>query len=70
MKYKSKCLSHLNPTVKKVIDFKKKSAPILCVECGYEFRKIIRPSTFEIRCPKCHGYDTEIGVTYYMTGRN
>jgi len=33
--------------------------PITCLECGHRFSRAIGPRTFEIRCPKCHGYDTE-----------
>lgn len=32
---------------------------IECNECGHKFKRTIRENTFEIRCPKCHGYDTE-----------
>ena len=40
---------------------KKKVKPknCVCIECGHEFNKKIGPRTFEIRCPKCHGYDVE-----------
>lgn len=30
-----------------------------CMECGYEFKKIVTLRTIEVKCPKCHGYDTE-----------
>ena len=33
--------------------------PIKCMECGHKFTKAITARTYEIRCPKCHGYDTE-----------
>ena len=32
---------------------------IVCNECGHRFKRTIGPNTFEIRCPKCRGYDTE-----------
>lgn len=32
---------------------------IRCNECGHIFSRKIGPRTFEIRCPKCKGYDTE-----------
>lgn len=31
-----------------------------CMECGNKFKKKIGPKTFEVKCPKCGGYDTEI----------
>lgn len=33
---------------------------IVCHECGHTFRKRIGRNTFEVRCPKCHGYDTDV----------
>jgi Zn finger protein HypA/HybF involved in hydrogenase expression len=30
-----------------------------CNECGKKFKRTIKKNTYEIRCPKCHGYDTE-----------
>ena len=30
-----------------------------CNECGKRFKKIITKNTFEVKCPKCKGYDTE-----------
>jgi DNA-directed RNA polymerase subunit RPC12/RpoP len=32
---------------------------MLCVECGHRFVKKLGRNTYEVRCPKCHGYDTE-----------
>lgn len=32
---------------------------MICNECGKEFKKKIGPNTFEVKCPKCGGYDTE-----------
>jgi Zn finger protein HypA/HybF involved in hydrogenase expression len=30
-----------------------------CDECGHTFTKKIGPNTYEVKCPKCGGYDTE-----------
>ena len=30
-----------------------------CIECGHKFKKKLGPRTFEVRCPKCKGYDVE-----------
>jgi PHP family Zn ribbon phosphoesterase len=38
---------------------KGKGMLIHCNECGHQFRKKIGPKTYEIKCPKCGGYDTE-----------
>lgn len=32
---------------------------IKCYECGHTFWKTLSKHTFEVQCPKCHGYDTE-----------
>jgi hypothetical protein len=32
-----------------------------CIECGHKFRKKLGPRTYEIQCPKCKGYDVELG---------
>jgi len=40
--------------------------PIMCMECGHVFKRNIGPRTYEIKCPKCGSYDTEIG-TYRPT---
>ena len=34
-------------------------AKIICLECGAKFNKLITAHTFEIKCPKCGGIDTE-----------
>ena len=39
---------------KKTFKFKFK-----CVECGKVFMKKLTPKTFEVQCPKCHGFDVE-----------
>lgn len=31
-----------------------------CNECGKVFRKVLRPGTVEVQCPKCGGFDTEV----------
>jgi len=33
--------------------------PMVCQECGHRFKKTIGKGTFEVKCPKCGGYDTE-----------
>ena len=38
---------------------KSMSTPMVCIECGKKFKKVIGPKTIEVRCPKCKGYDTE-----------
>jgi Zn finger protein HypA/HybF involved in hydrogenase expression len=35
---------------------------IVCLECGHHFKRTIQATTVEIKCPRCGGYDTEIGV--------
>lgn len=37
-----------------------KKSDIHCLECGHTFQRAIGRSTFEIKCPKCGGYDTEV----------
>jgi Zn finger protein HypA/HybF involved in hydrogenase expression len=32
----------------------------VCNECGKEFTRHLGPKTYEIQCPKCKGYDTEL----------
>jgi len=32
---------------------------LVCNECGKRFKRTIKANTVEIKCPKCHGYDTE-----------
>lgn len=34
--------------------------PMQCNECGKEFKKRLNVQPFEVKCPKCGGYDTEI----------
>lgn len=38
----------------------KVKTPMECLECGNKFSKTIRPSTVEVKCPKCGGFDTEV----------
>lgn len=38
-----------------------------CNECGATFKKKVGPKTYEVKCPKCGGYDTEIGQSYLMS---
>ncbi len=35
------------------------STNMKCMECGKRFKKKIGKSTYEVKCPKCGGYDTE-----------
>ena len=35
------------------------STQMQCMECGHKFKKKLGKNTFEVRCPKCKGYDTE-----------
>lgn len=30
-----------------------------CLECGNKFPRTITSHTYDVRCPKCGGYDTE-----------
>lgn len=34
---------------------------IQCMECDHRFTRKVSPRLYEIKCPKCGGYDTEIG---------
>lgn len=31
----------------------------VCNECGHRFQHTIGPRTFDVKCPKCGGYDCE-----------
>ncbi len=33
---------------------------IECLECGHTFYKKIGLNTYEIKCPKCGSYDTDL----------
>lgn len=33
---------------------------MVCNECGRKFKKTIKASTYEVKCPGCGGYDTEV----------
>lgn len=33
---------------------------MICRECGKIFKKSIGPRTFEVKCPKCGGYDVDV----------
>jgi Zn finger protein HypA/HybF involved in hydrogenase expression len=37
---------------------KKEPSEVVCLECGKRFKK--RITGFEVKCPKCGSYDTEI----------
>jgi transcription antitermination factor NusG/phage FluMu protein Com len=43
-------------------DKKTKDAVALmeCMECGHKFKKNLSSNTFEVKCPKCGGYDVEV----------
>ena len=46
---------------------KKTTTRMECLECGKLFSKHLGPCTYEVRCPKCGSYDTDladVGVTY------
>ena len=47
-------LDEVKPKSKKSFKFK-----FNCVECGKVFMKKLTPKTFEVQCPKCHGFDVE-----------
>lgn len=36
-----------------------KRVSMVCLECGYKFKKAINTKIYEVQCPKCKGYDTE-----------
>ena len=36
------------------------STPMICNECGKKFKKKIGPKTYEVKCPKCGSFDTEL----------
>ena len=41
-------------------DAKTKDALMECMECGHKFKKNLSPNTFEVKCPKCGGYDVDV----------
>jgi len=41
-------------------DSRVKDALMECMECGYKFKKNLSPNTFEVKCPKCGGYDVDV----------
>jgi hypothetical protein len=49
-----------NPLYAGNYDRKPKSTNVKCNECGHTFKKIIGARTYEIKCPKCNGYDVEL----------
>ena len=48
-----------NPAEGEIKKEASQSTPMQCNECGKKFKKKIGPKTFEVKCPKCGGYDTE-----------
>lgn len=43
------------------------STQMICRECGNKFRKKIGKKTFEVKCPKCGSYDTDINESTVTT---
>lgn len=39
---------------------KREATKMICRECDAKFSRVIGPRTYEVRCPKCGGYDTDI----------
>jgi len=39
---------------------KNPKTPMQCLECNKKFNKVITDRTYEVRCPRCKGYDTEV----------
>ena len=35
-------------------------AEFICLECGKTFIRTLGPRTYEVKCPKCGSYDTDI----------
>jgi len=42
-----------------LLDIVEEKVKMVCMECGHKFTKNLSKNTYEVRCPKCHGYDTE-----------
>jgi len=38
----------------------REATPMICRECGRKFTRVLGRTTCEVRCPKCHGYDTDV----------
>jgi phage FluMu protein Com len=38
----------------------KSKVQLKCYECGKQFKRTLGPRTFEVKCPRCKGYD--VGV--------
>jgi DNA-directed RNA polymerase subunit RPC12/RpoP len=36
------------------------STKMVCLECGANFTRKIGKTTYEVKCPKCKGVDTEV----------
>jgi len=47
-----------------------RSTKMQCMECGAKFRKKIGPRTFEVKCPKCGSYDTDVAESREQGGRS
>ena len=48
----------IRPIVREML--KEVATQMQCNECGKEFKKKLGPKTYEVKCPKCGSYDTEI----------
>lgn len=44
----------------------KTKTEMYCQECEHHFKKTIGPNTYEVKCPKCHGYDTIPSDFFYV----
>ena len=42
---------------------KKMETKLKCMECGHKFTKKLIDDSFEIECPKCHGFDVDFGLS-------
>lgn len=36
------------------------STQMQCMECGHKFKKKLGKGAYEVKCPKCGGYDTDV----------
>jgi DNA polymerase II large subunit len=46
---------------------KKARAELQCLECGKKFKRAV--VTFDIKCPKCGGYDIDVDAYPAPTGK-
>lgn len=45
---------------RKLLAFIEEKSRFVCLECGHHFNKTIGINTYEVKCPKCGSYDTEV----------